>query len=48
MQMLTDPHSPSIFRINGIVTNMTEFYTAFGVTKQHTLYREPKHRLTIW
>lgn len=48
MQILTDPHSPSVFRINGIVTNVTPFYEAFGVEKKHKLYREPKQRLQIW
>jgi endothelin-converting enzyme/putative endopeptidase len=27
---LTDPHSPAEFRINGVVSNMPEFATAFG------------------
>lgn len=48
MHMLTDPHSPSLFRINGTVTNITSFYDAFGVEKKHKLYRQPKKRLRIW
>jgi putative endopeptidase len=48
MQVLTDPHSPGIFRINGPVSNMEEFYTAFGVKKGDKLYREPKSRAKIW
>lgn len=30
VQALTDPHSPGFARINGIVTNMPQFATAFG------------------
>ncbi len=30
LQALTDPHSPGFARINGIVSNMPEFATAFG------------------
>jgi endothelin-converting enzyme/putative endopeptidase len=30
LQAATDPHSPGFARINGIVTNMPEFATAFG------------------
>jgi putative endopeptidase len=30
LQALTDPHSPGFARINGIVTNMPEFATAFS------------------
>ena len=30
-QALTDPHSPSRFRVNGVVLNVPEFYKAFPV-----------------
>ena len=30
LQALTDPHSPGYARINGIVTNLPEFATAFS------------------
>ncbi len=48
MQVLTDPHSPSIFRVNGPLSNIPEFYEAFGVAKGDKLYREPKDRAKIW
>ncbi len=48
MQVRTDPHSPGIFRINGIVANMKEFYEAFSVKKRDKLYRAPKNRTEIW
>ncbi|HVS79762.1 MAG TPA: M13 family metallopeptidase [Candidatus Paceibacterota bacterium] len=47
-QVMTDPHSPAVFRINGPTSNMTEFYEAFGVTKEDRLYRDPKDRAKIW
>ncbi|MDB5244670.1 MAG: family peptidase [Parcubacteria group bacterium] len=46
--VLTDPHSPGIFRVNGPMSNLPEFYEAFGVKKGHKLYREPKDRAKIW
>ncbi|MDP1707239.1 MAG: M13 family metallopeptidase, partial [bacterium] len=47
-QVLTDPHSPGQFRINGPASNLPEFYSAFGVKKGDKLYREPKSRAKIW
>ncbi|MFI5260293.1 MAG: M13 family metallopeptidase [Candidatus Paceibacteria bacterium] len=48
MQVLTNPHSPSLFRVNGPLSNLPEFYAAFGVKKGDKLYREPKARAKIW
>lgn len=47
-QVLTDPHSPSLFRVNGPLSNLPEFYEAFSVQKGDKLYREPKNRAKIW
>ncbi len=47
-QVLTDPHSPSRFRVNGPLSNIPEFYEAFGVKKGDALYREPRNRAKIW
>lgn len=48
MQVLTDPHSPGKFRINGPASNLPDFYEAFGVKKGDSLYRNPKDRAKIW
>ncbi len=47
-QVLTDPHSPSRFRVNGPLSNLPEFYAAFDVKKGDVLYRAPKDRAKIW
>lgn len=47
-RVLTDPHSPSIYRVNGPASNLPEFYAAFGVTKGDKLYRTPRDRAKIW
>ena len=47
-QVLTDPHSSGLFRINGPLSNFPEFYEAFGVQKGDKLYRAPKERAKIW
>jgi putative endopeptidase len=46
--VMTDPHSPSKFRVNGPLSNLPEFYDAFGVKKGDKLYRVPKDRAKIW
>jgi putative endopeptidase len=48
MRLLTDPHSPSEYRVNGIVANMTEFHEAFGLGATDRLYRAPGDRVKIW
>ncbi|CAM4315525.1 M13 family metallopeptidase [Zobellia nedashkovskayae] len=48
MQINTDPHSPANFRVNGVVSNIPEFYTAFNVQKSDSLYLAPEKRVKIW
>ncbi|MFT6333525.1 MAG: putative endopeptidase [Halioglobus sp.] len=31
MQVNTDPHSPALFRVNGVVRNIPEFQEAFDI-----------------
>ena len=47
-RLLTDPHSPSEYRANGIVANMPEFYAAFDVKEGDGLYRPESERVKIW
>ena len=47
-QLATDPHSPPVYRINGIVRNMDAWYDAFGVTPEDALYLPPEERISIW
>jgi putative endopeptidase len=47
-QVMTDPHSPPEFRVNGTVRNMPEWYEAFGVQPDQTLYLPPQERVIIW
>jgi predicted metalloendopeptidase len=46
--LTSDPHSPSNFRVNGVVRNMDEWYVAFGVQPNDALYLAPKDRVRIW
>ncbi len=47
-RLLTDPHSPSEYRVNGIVANQPGFYSAFDLKPKDKLYRDPKDRVKIW
>jgi putative endopeptidase len=47
-QIMTDVHAPAQFRINGPLSNMPEFYKAFGVKKGDKMYLEPALRVSIW
>ena len=44
----TNPHSPGNFRGNGPVSNMQEFYDAFGVKEGDKMYRPKAERAEIW
>ncbi|MDD4447365.1 MAG: hypothetical protein PHN61_06775 [Methanothrix sp.] len=48
-KVLTNPHSPCEFRINGVIFNMPEFYLAFKDVKPgDKLYRPEDERPVIW
>ncbi len=47
-RLLTDPHSPSEYRTNIIVSNLPEFYSAFDVKPGDKMYRAPADRVKIW
>jgi putative endopeptidase len=47
-QLLTDPHSPGMYRTNGVLVNMREFYEAFGVKEGDKMYRPEAQRVKIW
>jgi putative endopeptidase len=48
LQIETDPHSPSMYRANGAVRNVPEFYEAFEVSADDALYLAPDDRVKIW
>jgi len=47
-QIMTDPHSPAMYRANGAVRNVPEFYEAFDVADGDALYLAPEERVKIW
>jgi putative endopeptidase len=47
-QVVSDPHSPRQFRVNGVVRNIDAWYAAFGIKPGDKLYVAPKDRVHIW
>lgn len=46
--LVTDPHSPTQYRVNGVVRNFDEWYRAFNVKPGDKLYLLPEQRVRIW
>ena len=44
----SNPHSPPVFRVNGVVSNIDEFYQTFGVNRGDAHYLPPGERVRIW
>lgn len=46
--VVSDPHSPRMFRVNGVVRNIDAWYELFGVKADEKLYVAPDQRVHIW
>ena len=44
----TDTHAPSMYRSNGAVRNVPQWYEAFDVQESDALYLPPEERVKIW
>jgi putative endopeptidase len=47
-QVMSDPHSPGQYRVNGVVRNVDAWYAAFGVQPGDALYLPPAERVHVW
>ena len=47
-RIVTDPHSPGQYRCNGPLSNMPEFYEAFGVKQGDKMWRPETERAKVW
>jgi putative endopeptidase len=47
-QLLSDVHAPAKWRVNGPLSNIPEFYQAFGVKQGQPMWRPEAERVRIW
>ncbi len=47
-QVKTNPHSPGNFRVLGPLSNLQEFYNAFGIKSGDKMWRPEAERAVIW
>ncbi|MCX6291416.1 MAG: M13 family metallopeptidase [Bacteroidetes bacterium] len=47
-RIIVDPHSPAQYRVNGSLSNIAEFYSAFGIKEGDAMYRPENERAKIW
>jgi putative endopeptidase len=47
-RLLTDSHSPSEYRCNGVIINMPEFHEVFNTKETDKHYKAPEDRIIIW
>lgn len=47
-RLVTDPHSPGVFRCNGPLSNFTPFYKAFDVKEGQKMWKAEADRIVIW
>ena len=47
-RLLSDVHSPAKWRVLGPMSNIPEFYQAFGVKPGQPMWRAPQDRVQIW
>jgi putative endopeptidase len=47
-QVMTNPHAPEMYRANGPVRNIPEFYNTFGIKEGDKMWLVPEKRTKIW
>jgi predicted metalloendopeptidase len=48
LRVKSDPHSPPVYRVNGVVRNLDAFYETFNVGEGDRHYLPPEERVSIW
>lgn len=48
LMLVIDPHSPPIFRVNGVLKNLDEFYKAYDIKEGDKMYLPNTMRAKVW
>ena len=48
VRVKTDVHAPSFLRVTGPVSNLPQFYEAYGVKPGDHMYRADSVRVRVW
>ena len=48
LRVKSDPHSPPVFRVNGVVPNLDAFYETYDVREGDGHWLPPEERVRIW
>jgi len=46
--VLTDPHSPGKYRVDGTISNIDAWYKAFNIQPGDKYYKTPEDRIKVW
>jgi putative endopeptidase len=46
--LVTDPHAPDVFRINGAIINVDGFHNAFGTQPGDAMFKAKEDRIRLW
>ncbi|HUC84148.1 MAG TPA: M13 family metallopeptidase [Candidatus Acidoferrales bacterium] len=47
-ELLSDVHAPAKWRVNGPLSNIPDFYLAFGIKPGQPMWRPPEQRVKVW
>jgi endothelin-converting enzyme/putative endopeptidase len=47
-RLISDPHSPAKYRVDGVVRNVDAWYAAFDIKPGDAMYLPPEKRVHIW
>jgi putative endopeptidase len=47
-RIMTDPHAPDVYRVNGPLSNIDAWYQAFAIQPGDKMYKPKEQRIKVW